>query len=337
MTSKFSKPVEAVANWGEIDELLKGGEKARGTFDSEAFIRAIRNQVAGQDHFLDDLAKVLRTYLNAAKPRNKPKARFLFLGRSGTGKTELGKAVAKFVFPRRELLHIAMESLPKDIASATTYLFGSPGVYTNSARGLFAAELGDTPDRVVLLDEIDKAPPQIFSAFMALLDEGYTTDMHSKTKVDFTQSIVIMTCNAEAADYDALERIQEAPEPPATHQTNFRKYLGSNKFRPELLARIDRIFVFKRLDRLTVARVAVIKLQKRVEDSGMHLDAIDSAGVVRLTNMVMERMEGGLGGRAFDSVIDEEINQHLEEASTMLDGAEATIRIGRSGRRDVAA
>jgi len=153
--------------------------------------------------------------------------------------------------------------------------------------------------------------------------------MYSKTKVDFTQSIVIMTCNAEAADYDALERIQETPEPPASHQTSFRKYLGSNKFRPELLARIDRIFVFKRLDRRTVARVAVIKLQKRVEDLGMHLDAIDSAGVVRLTNMVMERMEGGLGGRAFDSVIDEEINQHLEEASTLLDGAEATIRIGR--------
>ena len=324
--------IAGIADWATLGPMLEGEEKRRAKFDSDAFIRAMRSQVAGQDHFLDELAKVLKTYLNRAKPRpNKPKARFLFLGRSGTGKTELGKAVANFVFPKRQLLHISCETLPKDVAAATTDLFGSTKVYTNAKRGLFARELATARDRVILLDEIEKAPPDIFNSFMSMLDEGRIRDLYDNETVDFTRSIVIMTCNANPADYDALEKMQDNSDSPVSHQNSFRNYLATNnKFRPELLARIDRIFVFKRLDRFTIALVVVTKLKKRVEEHGMRLNTIDNPGVARLTHMVEERMEGGLGGRAFDAVIDEEIDRHLQEASDLLDdGDEAAIHIGR--------
>lgn len=233
----------------------------------------IGKRVVGQKEAVDKVVDaILRSRAGLSDP-NRPYGSFLFLGPTGVGKTELTKALAEFLFDTEDaMIRIDMSEFMEKHSVAR--LIGAPPGYVGYEEGGYLTEaVRRKPYSVILLDEVEKAHPDVFNILLQALDDGRMTDGQGRT-VDFKNTVIIMTSNL--GSQEIMNRQGEDPEVVKEAVMDEVK----KHFRPEFINRIDEIVVFNALDQKAIreiARIQIRKLAKRMEQQNIGLDVTEAA------------------------------------------------------------
>ncbi len=292
---------------GERDKLLRMEER-------------LHNRVVGQDEAVRLVADAIRRSRAGLSDPNRPYGSFLFLGPTGVGKTELCKALAEFMFDSEEhLIRIDMSEFMEKHSVAR--LIGAPPGYVGYEEGGYLTEaVRRKPYSVILLDEVEKAHPDVFNVLLQVLDDGRMTDGQGRT-VDFKNTVIVMTSNLGSQmiqqmsgdDYGVIK---------VAVMAEVKTY-----FRPEFINRIDEVVVFHSLDEEHIAGIAKIQLgylEKRLAQLEMGIVVEDSA----LSELAKAGFDPVFGARPLKRAIQQQIENPLAKA--ILEGrfaAKDTIRV----------
>src|SRR3954464_12525849 len=243
----------------------------------------LHKRVVSQDEAIKAISKTIRRARSGLKDPHRPMGSFLFLGPSGVGKTLLSKALAEFMFGDADaLIQIDMsEYMEKHNVSR---LIGAPPGYVGYEEGGQLTErIRRRPYSVVLLDEVEKAHPDVFNMLLQIMEEGRLTDSFGR-HVDFKNTIIIMTTNAgaEVTSYTNIFGFDRGRDDSASYeQMKERLKVAIEKyFRPEFLNRLDDVIVFHALNKFDLKKIVDIELAKirgRMSDRGLELVLTDEA------------------------------------------------------------
>ncbi|WP_206074044.1 MULTISPECIES: AAA family ATPase [unclassified Polaromonas] len=278
--------------------------------DAESLGAALKAKVVGQDAVCNDLSMQLRRRL-ALMQRQKPAGVFLFAGPPGTGKTYLAKVLAAEL--NRKLLHFDMTQFSAGSFSATQ-LFGMTKGYVGSdSYGKLTGGLRDHPAAVVLLDEIEKAHPEVLKGFLTAWNDGFVTEASDGKQISTSQAIFILTSNAATDVLTALQK-DFAADPDSLRMASVNA-LKENGFAPEVLNRIDRIFVFAALAGLDVARVCALEMEAMIRGYGLEVagGGVDPVIIVQLMQRY-RRMGSAASSRDVVRALEESIADSLIKA-----------------------
>lgn len=275
----------------------------------------LKTRIIGQDEAVSAVAKAIRRSRSPLKDPRRPGGSFIFLGPTGTGKTELAKTLAEYLFGSKDAL-ISFDMSEFGSEFEVSKLIGSPPGYVgHDEGGQLTKAVRRHPYSVVLFDEIEKAHPDIFNILLQVLEEGRLTDGQGKT-VDFRNTVVIMTSNV-----GAREIAQESNVGFGTTGENGlssgeirSRAMGELKrlFRPEFLNRIDDIVVFQKLtgeDLKSIAQLLVDDLRQRLIANGMNIELTDAA----IDKIVAEGTDLTNGARPLRRAIQRLIEDPLSE------------------------
>lgn len=270
-----------VSDWTKIpvQRLTEGETRRLAQLEKE-----LHKRVIGQEEAVRAVSQAVKRGRVGLKDPNRPIGSFLFLGPTGVGKTELSKALAQAVFGSEQaMIRVDMsEYMEKHSVSK---LIGSPPGYVGyDEGGQLSEKVRRNPYSVILFDEIEKAHPDVFNILLQVLDDGHITDAHGR-KVDFKQTIIIMTSNAGA------QAIVEPKQLGFISQKDEKKDYEKMKsgvmeevrrlFKPEFLNRIDEIMVFHTLNKEEIRKIVLLllkSLEKRCEEQmDIHLNVTNSA------------------------------------------------------------
>ena len=251
-----------------VDKLL-GSEADK----LRAMEETLHGRVVGQDKAVNAVANAVRRSRAGLSDPNRPIGSFLFLGPTGVGKTELARALADFLFDdERAIVRIDMSEYME--RHAVSRLIGAPPGYVGYDQGGQLTEaVRRRPYAVVLLDEVEKAHPEVFNVLLQLLDDGRLTDGQGRT-VDFRNAVVIMTSNLGSEHIQSLD---------ASAQAEIEARVGEAvraHFRPEFVNRIDDVVVFHRLERAHIGHIVELQLARfrdRLAERGLRLEMSDAA------------------------------------------------------------
>jgi ATP-dependent Clp protease ATP-binding subunit ClpB len=283
---------------GEVEKLLTMEDR-------------LRERVIGQDAALQVVADAIRRSRAGLQDPNRPLASFFFLGPTGVGKTELARALAEFLFDDdHAMVRIDMsEYMEKHSVSR---LIGAPPGYVGYEEGGQLTEaVRRHPYSVILLDEIEKAAPEVFNVLLQLLDDGRLTDGQGRT-VDFRNTVIIMTSNIGSQwlhEYDGMDEDDI--------QRTIRQRLREEGFRPEFINRIDEVIVFQQISREQIKQIVDIqinRLRPRLAERHITLSLTDAARDF----LAREGYDPQFGVRPLKRVIQREVENRV--ARTILDG-----------------
>jgi ATP-dependent Clp protease ATP-binding subunit ClpB len=299
---------------GERERLMKMEER-------------IRLRVVGQDEAVTALSNAVRRSRSGLSDPNRPIGTFLFLGPTGVGKTELAKALADFLFnDPNALIRIDMSEFMEPHSVAR--LIGAPPGYVGYEEGGRLTEaVRRKPYSVILLDEIEKAHPDVFNVLLQVFDDGRLTDGKGRT-VDFKNTVIIMTSNIASQQIQKLTEEQGADWEIEAHVKDVLKQV----FKPEFLNRIDEVIVFHMLTRDHLKKIVEIQLRylaDRLKDRKIMLEFTDKA-----KDRVMEEgYDPAYGARPLKRTIQQQIENPLAMellAGKFLDGD--TVRVDANER-----
>jgi ATP-dependent Clp protease ATP-binding subunit ClpB len=290
---------------GERDKLLKMEE-------------IIKKRVVGQDEAVDAISRVIRRSKAGLQDPNRPLGSFMFLGPTGVGKTELAKALSEFIFnSEKAMVRIDMSEYMEKHSVAK--LIGAPPGYVGYDEGGQLTEaIKRRPYSLILLDEIEKAHPDVFNILLQILDDGRLTDARGKT-VNFTNTIIIMTSNLgsdiilEKTDYNGIKNEVEG--------------LLYHYFKPEFLNRIDETITFRPLNQEMIKKIALLEINKftrLLQLSKIQLDITEPA----VKQLAQLGFNPSLGARPLKRIIQREIQDRL--SSLILEGKvlpESTVTV----------
>jgi len=296
---------------GERDKLLHIEEK-------------LHERVVGQDEAINAVADAIRRSRAGLSDPNRPYGSFMFLGPTGVGKTELTKALANFLFDSEEsLIRIDMSEFMEKHSVAR--LIGAPPGYVGYDEGGYLTEaVRRKPYSVILLDEIEKAHPDVFNVLLQVLDDGRMTDGQGRT-VDFKNTVVIMTSNLGSQKIQSLDE----SDPAVVKLAVMAEVRGH--FRPEFINRIDEIVVFHGLDDKHIGSIARIQLQileQRLKRMEMGMEVTDAA----LQKIAEAGYDPVYGARPLKRAVQQQIENPLSKL--ILEGRfdpKDTIRIEAEG------
>jgi ATP-dependent Clp protease ATP-binding subunit ClpC len=289
----------------------------------------LHKRVIGQELAIKAVSRAIRRARAGIKDPKRPAGSFIFLGPSGVGKTELARTLAEFLFgDENALLQIDMsEYMEKHSVSR---LVGSPPGYIGYDEGGQLTEMvRRKPYSVVLLDEIEKAHPEVFNILLQILEDGRLTDAQGRS-VDFRNTIVIMTSNIGAATISRNTPLgfSVADETGLSYDEMKSRIMGELKrvFRPELLNRIDEVIVFHKLTKEEIKQIVdllMVRLQKQISDHGHSLQLTEDAKDL----LVEQGYDPTMGARPLrraiqrlieDPLADEVLGGKLREGATIL-------------------
>ena len=277
---------------GERDKLLRMEDE-------------LRKQVIGQDEAIEAVSNAIRRSRAGLSDPNRPNGSFLFLGPTGVGKTELSKALANFLFDTEEaMVRVDMSEFMEKHSVAR--LIGAPPGYVGYEEGGYLTELvRRKPYSVILLDEVEKAHPDVFNILLQVLDDGRLTDGQGRT-VDFSNTVVIMTSNLGS------DMIQSMADGSYEDMKAAVMTVVGTHFRPEFINRIDDSVVFRPLTRENIRKIAAIQLNKlgeRLAESELAIEFTDAA----LDKIGEEGFDPVYGARPLKRAIQTEIENPLAQ------------------------
>jgi ATP-dependent Clp protease ATP-binding subunit ClpB len=306
---------EVVSRWTGIpvSKMLEG--------EKEKLLRmeeAIKRRVVGQDEAVAAVSDAIRRSRAGLSDPNRPNGSFLFLGPTGVGKTELTKSLADFLFDTEEaMVRIDMSEFMEKHSVAR--LIGAPPGYVGYEEGGYLTEaVRRKPYSVILLDEVEKAHPDVFNVLLQVLDDGRLTDGHGRT-VDFRNTVIVMTSNLgsqviqEMAGEENYEQMKRA----------VMEIVGQ-QFRPEFINRVDETVVFHPLGRAQIHAITKIQLRylrERLQERDMDLQVSDSA----LDKLGEAGFDPVYGARPLKRAIQQQLENPLAQA----------ILAGRFGPEDM--
>ena len=290
---------EVVAKWtgvpvsrlleGEVEKLIHMEER-------------LHRRVVGQDDALAAVASAIRRARAGLQDPNRPIGSFIFLGPTGVGKTELGRALAEFMFDdEKAMVRVDMSEFQERHSVAR--LIGAPPGYVGYEEGGYLTEaVRRRPYAVLLLDEIEKAHPDVFNLLLQILDEGRLTDGHGRT-VDFKNTVIIMTSNVGSQfildpDITELEMDMRVTE------------LMQATFKPEFLNRVDEVIIFHRLSLEHIKGIVVIQLEllrRRLAERDISLGITDAAKAY----LAQQGYDPAYGARPLKRLIQREIQDKI--------------------------
>jgi ATP-dependent Clp protease ATP-binding subunit ClpB len=271
----------------------------------------LHGRVVGQDEAVRLVSDAIRRSRSGLADPNRPYGSFLFLGPTGVGKTELSKALAEFLFDSEEqLVRVDMSEFMEK--HSVSRLIGAPPGYVGYEEGGTLTEaVRRRPYSVILLDEVEKAHPDVFNVLLQVLDDGRLTDGQGRT-VDFRNTVVVMTSNLGSQQITAMVGDD--------YQLVKLAVMAEVKvhFRPEFMNRIDEVVVFHALDEANIARIADIqlaRLRRRMEALDIGLVVTDAA----LSELARAGFDPVFGARPLKRAIQSQIENPL--AKSILEGS----------------
>jgi ATP-dependent Clp protease ATP-binding subunit ClpC len=287
--------------------ITKVGEQERDTLLH--LEERMHERVIGQGEAVNAVASALRRARTELRSQNRPMANFLFLGPTGVGKTELAKTVAETYFgDEHTMLRFDMSEYQD--TSSMHRLIGVPGAKEG---GLLTEAVRRQPFAIVLLDELEKAHPDILNLFLQVMDDGRLTDSAGRT-IDFTNTIIVATSNASSA---YVSQAVASGTPLEEIKTRLLEEELRGVFRPELLNRFDGVIVFKPLTMDEVVQIAYLlmgAIASRLEAKGIHFRAEDAA----VEELARKGFDPKFGARPLRRVIQEQVENTMAEA--LLEG-----------------
>ena len=260
---------EVISKWTGIPvvKMLEGEKEKLLELEVE-----LHKQVVGQDEAVSAVSNAVRRSRSGIADPNRPNGSFLFLGPTGVGKTELCKALATFLFDTEDaLVRIDMSEFMEKHSVAR--LIGAPPGYVGYQEGGYLTEkVRRKPYSVILLDEVEKAHPDVFNILLQVLDDGRLTDGHGRT-VDFKNTVLVMTSNLGS---DVIQAMAADTGSDTAYDDMKKAVMGivSQHFRPEFLNRVDDSVVFHPLAQNQILGIAEIQLEilkARLKDNDIHL------------------------------------------------------------------
>ncbi|MBX3707509.1 MAG: ATP-dependent chaperone ClpB [Pseudomonadales bacterium] len=299
---------EVVSKWTGIPiaKLLEGEREKLLHLEAE-----LHRRVIGQDEAVTIVSDAVRRSRAGLSDPNRPNGSFMFLGPTGVGKTELCKALAEVLFDSSDaMVRVDMSEFMEKHSVAR--LIGAPPGYVGYEEGGFLTEqIRRRPYSLILLDEIEKAHPDVFNILLQVLDDGRLTDGHGRT-VDFRNTVLVMTSNLGS---EAIQALAEAGDMARIKSTVMG--VVAQHFRPEFINRIDDIVVFHPLSAEHVRQIAGIQFQvlsRRLEEQDIGI----SLSQVAVDALVEEGYDPVYGARPLKRVIQKRIENPL--ASRLLGG-----------------
>jgi len=306
---------------GEIQKLLHMEER-------------LRQRVVGQERAVEAVSNAVRRARSGLKDPNRPVGTFIFLGPTGVGKTEMGRALAEFLFDdERAMVRVDMSEYMEKHSVAR--LIGAPPGYVGYDEG---GQLTETvrrrPYSVVLFDEIEKAHPDVFNILLQVLDDGRLTDGKGRT-VDFRNTVLILTSNIAGATIVGFSNGAAKSRRPDDEERMARQVEEALKahFRPEFLNRIDEVIVFNQLGRDEVLRIVDIQVGRMAEvvaGKGLKLE-VTRAARERLADLGTDPQ---YGARPLKRALQRHVQDPLAKrllAGDFRPGDRVQVDAGRSG------
>ncbi len=284
----------------------------------------LHQRVVGQDEAVTLVADAIRRSRAGLSDPDRPYGSFLFLGPTGVGKTELTKALAGFLFDSEEhLIRVDMSEFMEKHSVAR--LIGAPPGYVGYEQGGYLTEaVRRKPYSVILLDEVEKAHPDVFNILLQVLDDGRLTDGQGRT-VDFRNTVVIMTSNLGSQH---IQSMQDQPYE-AVKEVVWEEV--KHHFRPEFLNRIDEVVVFHSLDAQHIQSIAKIQLQRlgqRLQDRDLQLE-VSEAALVEIAQVGFDPI---FGARPLKRAVQQNIENPVAKAILHGDFADGdTVRVDFDG------
>ena len=261
-------PVNKIAE-GESAKLLKMSEE-------------LKKLVVGQDDAIEHLTKAIRRARAGLKDPARPIGSFMFLGPTGVGKTELAKVLAKYMFDSEDsLIRVDMSEYMEKF-SVSRLVGAPPGYVGYDEGGQLTEKVRRKPYSIILLDEIEKAHPDVFNILLQVFDDGILTDGLGR-RVDFKNTIIIMTSNVGVRDVKPGGRIGFSDKTPDNEYDQMRLTIEESMrrmFNPEFINRIDDYIVFRQLRKEHIYKIIEIqlgRLLKRLQSNGVTVELDDSA------------------------------------------------------------
>jgi ATP-dependent Clp protease ATP-binding subunit ClpC len=273
---------------------------------------ALHERVIGQDRAIVAIAEAIRRARAGLKDPKRPIGSFIFLGPTGVGKTELAKSLAEYLFDDEDaLLRLDMSEYQE--RHTVSRLIGAPPGYVGyDEGGGLTEQVRRRPYRVILLDEVEKAHPEVFNTLLQVLDDGRLTDGHGRT-VDFRNTVIIMTSNLgtgaqEKASLGFTRRTDNALDYDRLKESVERAL--REHFRPEFLNRIDEIIVFEPLTRAELEQIIDLladEVRERLEDRDVDFELTPAAK----EELVREGYDPAYGARPLRRVVQRRVENEL--------------------------
>ena len=280
----------------------------------------LRGAIIGQEEAVQTISKAVRRARSGLKDPRRPIGSFVFLGPTGVGKTELTKALARFLFGSEEALIQLDMSEFMERHNVSRLVGAPPGYVGYDEAGQLTEAIRRRPYSIVVFDEIEKAHPEAHNMLLQIMEEGHLSDARGH-KVDFRNTIIVMTSNIGA---DVIKRqsslgfqlqVDQATEEKQAYEEMRKKLTDSLKrvFRPEFINRLDSVIVFRALNREDLLKIVSLELEKvgdRLAENNIVLRATEAA----LQQLAEEGYDPDMGARPLRRVIQNKIEDRLSDA-----------------------
>ncbi|MCP4248684.1 MAG: ATP-dependent Clp protease ATP-binding subunit, partial [bacterium] len=276
----------------------------------------LHQRVVSQNEAVSAISRAVRRSRSGLKDPNRPMGSFVFIGPSGVGKTYLAKCLAEFMFGNEEALMILDMSEYMEKHNISRLVGAPPGYVGYEEGGQLTERIRRRPYSVVLLDEIEKAHPDVFNMLLQIMEEGRLTDSFGR-HVDFKNTILIMTSNIGAAKIthqDAFGFQRKDEEVSYEKMKETLKSEMENHFRPEFLNRLDEVVVFHKLtheDLTSIIDLEVGKLADRVQEKGLELELTAEAKDFLIERGTDEKFGARPLRRAIEQYVEDALSERL--------------------------